>query len=443
MIYRLLREIVRIAIHAFYRDVVITKPFNIPHKGPLIIMSNHPNTLMDPLLLAILFKQKIGFLANASIFVNGIVSKVFEYFHVIPVYREQDISAGQSLNNEESFRACYDFLGHKNTLTIFPEGTSIHELKLRKIKTGGARIAFGTEQHHDFQLGTKILPVGLFYNNPTQFRSKVYVNFGEVISVADYQSQYQSDEIETVKTLTSDIRSSLEQLTLHTDHPEHETLFFQIKRIYKNQLKREFSSESDFKINQEIVAAINYFNLYHPDRYEELKEKINAVDEVFNELKAKDKGKQGVLRQVISQLGKAIYLLLGFPIFLYGVIHNFIPIQLPAYLSKKISSEKEYHASISLVLGILLFPICYLGWIWLAYMQLGLTWFQCILYLVSLPLSCMYALPYYRFAKRTWRYVRILLGKNKREQMAHLNQLSTDIRQELDNATQLYLNRTK
>ena len=98
-----------------------------------------------------------------------------------------------------------------NSLMLFPEGTSYHELKLRKIKTGGARIALSVEKKNNYDLGVRIIPIGLYYSNPSKFRSKIYVNTGGLIDVRDFKETYEKDEVAGVQALTRRIKESLEK----------------------------------------------------------------------------------------------------------------------------------------------------------------------------------------------------------------------------------------
>ncbi|MBU2912502.1 1-acyl-sn-glycerol-3-phosphate acyltransferase [Reichenbachiella agariperforans] len=444
MIYRILRFILRIAIHIFYKKVAISRPSVSISDGPLIIMSNHPNTLMDPLLLAIIFKQKVGFLANASIFVHAVINRVFDYFHVIPVYRQQDVKAGQEIDNQDSFRACYDYLEQNNTLVIFPEGTSVHELKLRKIKTGGVRIGFGAEARRAFGLGVKILPVGIYYNHPTQFRSKVHINIGEPISLQNYRSEYQQNEIATVQQLTNELRIKMETLTIHTENAEQEALFYKIKKLYKPQLKEELDAKNDhedFVINQEIAHAIRFFHLHVPIQYQELKQKVEALDELSTQIKSKsnfDKSYVGLWSMTVL---KSLYLILASPLFVMGLAGNYLPFQLPSWLARKISQEREYHASITMVIGMITFPLYYTLLTWILRHYLTLHWEQATLCFIAFPLFGIYALHYYKFAKRMRHYMSVLFISSKKEQLRNLKLLKTSVTHQLDNAKQMYLDR--
>ncbi|MCB0855874.1 MAG: 1-acyl-sn-glycerol-3-phosphate acyltransferase, partial [Bacteroidetes bacterium] len=136
ILYTILKFLVKIGIRVFFRKIVVHGWENRPSEGPLIIAVNHPNTLMDPLLVAVMMKQRVGFLANASLFANKLVNQLFAILHTIPVYRKQDVAPGEPIDNDETFGKVYEYLDKNGTIMIFPEGTSFSEMKLRKIKTG-------------------------------------------------------------------------------------------------------------------------------------------------------------------------------------------------------------------------------------------------------------------------------------------------------------------
>ena len=102
MIYRLIRKLIKITLFFFFKKIVVTGEKNRLHQGPLIIVANHPNTLMDPLIIVSLMKQQIGFLGNAGLFTNPILASFLKYFNVIPVFRKKDIAKEEKPNNKYS-----------------------------------------------------------------------------------------------------------------------------------------------------------------------------------------------------------------------------------------------------------------------------------------------------------------------------------------------------
>ena len=448
MIYQFIKLVVALSLRIFFKRFVVNKNYDLPTSGPLIIVGNHPNTLMDPYILATLFKQKVGFLGNASLFVNKAVSTFFRYFQVIPVYRPQDVGPGIKPDNSKTFAACYKHLENGKAIMIFPEGTSFGELKLRKIKTGTARIALGVQEKNDFRLDLKIIPIGLYYSSPSRFRSKVYVNVGEMITTQNWKEPFADDDVFAVQELTKQIKTSLEQLVIHTRDQEQEDLFHKIKRIYKSRLLDTYNLEKDrqeeFRLTQEISKAIQYFQAIFPVKFQKLKNKIEECDQLMSQLKTSSKisGFSLNLPPILRVVLNVLYIIVGFPIYIYGYLHNFLPFRIPRWAAQKITKEVEYHAPISMTIGIFLFPICYGAYAFTFSNYFFNHWLIIFLYIISLPLSGYYALHYYHLLKRSKEFLNdYLTSGSKKEMMEQLKSLKKEITQELDNASVEYLNR--
>jgi 1-acyl-sn-glycerol-3-phosphate acyltransferase len=66
-----------------------------------------------------------------------------------------------------------DLIKHRKILGIFPEGTRSKNSELLRPKSGAALIANRSQ--------SKILPVGIIYEEPIRFRAKVRVTYGPII----------------------------------------------------------------------------------------------------------------------------------------------------------------------------------------------------------------------------------------------------------------------
>lgn len=448
MVYKVIKLIVRIALRLFFQKIVLNKKAELPKDGPVIIVVNHPNTFMDPLIVASLFRRQVGFLGNASIFINSIARAIFRYFNVIPVYRQKDVEQGTVPDNTDSFQACYDYLGDGNVLMIFPEGSSYHELKLRKIKTGSARIALGAEQQHGFELGLKILPIGLYYNNPAYFRSKIYINIDEPIEVGEYIEAFKTDEVNGVLKLTESIKEALVENVIHTEDKEEEALFVDIKRIYKSRLIEKAGKQDtaqEFRLNQELVKAIQYFRISKESTFHHIKQQVERYINVLD-----DSRLSGTSSDWLSNRTKAIafsilyitYLALGLPLFVFGAVQNYLPYKLPYWTARKLTPEIEYHAPIMLTVGIGIFPIFYSVMVYIFYVQISQEAFMLSLYLLSLPLSGFYCLHYLDFLDASRNFFKLNpVFKKQHMKIAELQTLKSDIIDMLDEARETYLKR--
>lgn len=163
MLYAILKLIYRIGLRVFFRELEVRHRSLMPQQGPLLIVSNHPNTFMDPVVIAAQLKQPVYFIAKSTVFGSKLQNWLLRKMHLIPIHRRED-NPEQPVSNEEAFAATFKALAQQKTLIIFPEGNSFNQRRLRKIKTGTARIALSATANAG--LSVQILPVGLNYTAP-------------------------------------------------------------------------------------------------------------------------------------------------------------------------------------------------------------------------------------------------------------------------------------
>ncbi|MBX2945820.1 MAG: 1-acyl-sn-glycerol-3-phosphate acyltransferase [Cyclobacteriaceae bacterium] len=412
MLYFTLSIIIRIALKIFFRKITIHGRENIPKTEPLIVMGNHPNTFMDPILAAlVILPRQVHFLANGSIFKTAAARLVLNQFNTIPVYRKQDITDNRDEKNLSAFQKCFEFLTGGGILLVFPEGNSINERKLRPIKTGTARIALGVEQQQDFKLPLKLLPIGLNYSNPTRFRESVEINIGKAFDVKNYQQQYQHDPVGAVNALTQEIQQRLAELIVITQDKEADDLVRKIELIYKKQISIDSTLKNlNTNLTQNIVKALHYFQDTDPKLVREVKEKIDSYFATIKEFKVSDYLVEKSEKIGMSKLIRyVLYLISGFPVYITGLLFNYIPFIIPSRIARWISSDEEYRAPIMMTAGIFTFPIYYaimyiLGW------QVAPGIITMLVLTVIMPLSGFFVLRYYkrlRNSRSTFAYYRI------------------------------------
>ena len=142
LVYRFLRLILPVILRIFYREVSVHGRRNLISKGPLLVVANHPNTLLDPIIVATVLKQRAGFIAKGTFFNNKIVGAILRFFQVIPVYRKIDDGKNPTdADNQLSFQKSYEFLAKGGTIILFPEGTRTPVGSHKPYRKGGARLA--------------------------------------------------------------------------------------------------------------------------------------------------------------------------------------------------------------------------------------------------------------------------------------------------------------
>ena len=402
LFYTVMKPLVQVALRVFFRRIEVRHPERLRLPGPLLLAGNHPNTLMDPLLSAVNRRQPIAFLAKSTFFQNPILRAIMESGNSIPIYRRQDAETGAApatpaqlaAQNEAIFGRCYDYLGRGGTIMIFPEGTSVSERRLRPLKTGAARIARGAEARYGFKLGLKVVPVATNYFDPSKFRSDVLLNVAPPIVVADYAAVYATDPEAAADQLTDAIREALERRLVITRDAAEDAFVQQIERTFGDHLNPDDDSETlydNFQLSQTLLQAVVWFEQHAPARLGTMRELFQSYLGSLRKYRLTDEALDSQRRGTVTGL---LNLVLGLPVWLYGVLNNYLPYILPSMVAQRATKDAEFVAPIMLVIGMLTFPLAYA--LQAAAVQHWLThdWRLTVLYLLSLPLTGFYALSY-------------------------------------------------
>ncbi|UYZ62362.1 lysophospholipid acyltransferase family protein [Hymenobacter weizhouensis] len=451
LFYTVMKPLVQVALRVFFRKLEVRHRARLRVPGPLLLASNHPNTLMDPLVVAVQRRQPIAFLAKSTFFKNPISRAILESGNSIPIYRRQDMETGAealtpeqiTAQNEAIFGRCYDYFDRQGTIMIFPEGSSVAERRLRPLKTGAARIALGAEARHDFQLGLHIVPLGINYFDPQRFRSDVFINVARPIRVADYADQYRQDPTAAADALTEEIRRRLEQRLVITRDDAEDQLVTQVERTFGQHLIQddEETLADNFQLSRTLLRAVRYFEKHDAARLGDIREKLHAYHQELARLRLTDealetRGTAGTRRN--RALAAGAKLVLGAPLYVYGVINNYVPYIIPSVVARRATKEVEFVAPIMLVTGMVTFSLCYAAQTAVVY-HLTHDWRWTLLYLLSLPLSGFYALSYWgNLAGRLRRLRALRLFRQERPVIENLLRQRTTIIRLLREAREAY-----
>ncbi len=115
----------------------------VPAHGPLILVTNHINSLEVPLLFAHLQPRRMIGLAKIETWDSKFMGWLFNLWNAIPIHR--------GILDLDAFRACLKVLKTGDILAIAPEGTRSYNGKLQSGQPGAALIALHS--------GVLILPI--------------------------------------------------------------------------------------------------------------------------------------------------------------------------------------------------------------------------------------------------------------------------------------------
>ncbi len=177
----ILRLLVKVALHGYFNKIIVEGKENLPKNRPVILVANHQNALIDPLLLATHTRLNPWFLTRAAVFTNPVVCKLLHLIRMLPVYRLRD-GFSTIQQNQQTFDDTYEVLRKNGTVVIFAEGSHSLVRNLRPLSKGFTRMAFGLKEKYP-DLEPVILPVGIGFSAHKRSGSRVRITFGATIPV--------------------------------------------------------------------------------------------------------------------------------------------------------------------------------------------------------------------------------------------------------------------
>ncbi len=399
MLYRVLKFIFSYALRKYFSEIRVLQSELLPLKGPAILFCNHRSAFMDPIVVAALIDRPVYFLARGESFKSPLMAAIFKQFHMIPIYRKE-YNPGESHKNEEVFDRCVSILEEGGAIMIFPEGLSQTKPRLLPFKTGAARIAFRAEEKNGFQLGIKMVPVGINYSNPHRFQSRLLLNFGEPLLLERYEAGFRSDKEEAVKGLTSEMENALRERIILLDGKRWFNLSEKIEAIVRTEPEKYLDQKAQFDwfmARKDIHEGIAYFKRERPEFLSELENRVERYFLMLGRLKVskesvKVKWENQPFRYNLTIMMTG--LILGFPIFLIGLILLGIPFLLTRYLSLKIVKRTDFMGSVVLALGLLIFSIFGFAEAYIGYQLTG-HWISPVAVLLILPFLGLFTRRYY------------------------------------------------
>jgi glycerol-3-phosphate O-acyltransferase/dihydroxyacetone phosphate acyltransferase len=408
--YSLVRSVCRFWLWFFFKSVEVRHADRVPPGGPVLLCINHPNNLIDSLLVGAVLARKVHYLATAALFRNPLVARFLTACGAIPVYRKQD-DPDKMDKNTETFAACYRALERGRLIGIYPEGTTHAEARVQRIKTGAARIALEYEARRQSSRqgeGLTVVPVGLTFEARKSFRARVRVSFGEPIPVTPYLAAYREDATKAVEALTTAIQWGMEAQVLHVERIDRAGLVRALDELYRSELIRELQAErglspkqiDTFRLSRSIADAVAHFEEREPERLERIAERIVRYRAMLAAYQVRDAAVRARLerlpgRQHLRQSQRLRHVWsasLGLPFFAYGVAVSGLPYFVPRWLARRMAKKETDYATTRLLASIVSFPLFWGLETWIVWRLAGAGW--AALFALSLPLSSLLAYRY-------------------------------------------------
>jgi len=259
----------RAAARSFYR-LQVAGP-EVPTEGPVLLLANHPNSLLDPALVATAAARPVRFLAKATLFKDSRVGWLVRASGAIPVHRRSEDPEAAS-RNVQMFEAVFRELAASAAVGIFPEGISHSSSSLARLKTGSARIALGAHA----QTGVfPLIPIGLVLRDKGVFRSEVLVIRGESVVWDDLAGRGAEDQ-EAVRELTERLDQGLREVTVNLEHWEDQPLVDCAQAVWSAEMAADRHELEQVKWAQTTARVLADLRRQGEGRWRDLARDVNV-----------------------------------------------------------------------------------------------------------------------------------------------------------------------
>lgn len=358
--YWLLKNHTAVALHVYFKKIQVVGKEKIPKDIPIILAANHQNAFLDAMLMACFLGRKPYFLTRGGVFENKIANWLLRSLNLMPIYRFRDGMRNMK-KNDQVLETCKNLLLDNQAILIFPEGN--HDLRwmLRPLQKGITRMLFAAENEKGFELGSKVVPVGIQYEKHTKFRSRVLLTVGNPIATCDYKEDYLKDEKVATKKLLATLKSRIQPMIVDVQPAEtyHET----VNRWQDNRM-----------VHDDLIVQLR-----------EDKKLVAAIKNGDSLVKKKEEISPSIFSRVIK--------FILFPITFYVWINHLVPIYTIKYTLKKLIEDQAFVGSLKLAIGMFLTPPLYLLQTWIFFLFSGDVMYS-LLYFISLPLAGLVYLLY-------------------------------------------------
>lgn len=443
---------VQTLLRSFFKRIEVTGLEHVPESGGGLFVAFHPNGLIDPALIATSCPRPIVFGARHGLFAWPIVGQLLRAVGTVPIYRAADArpSQGESSDaerrqrNKQSLDALAQAVADGSLAALFPEGVSHDAPALSELKVGIAKVYYraaelaGPDRSPPF-----IVPVGLYYDDKTVFRSRALVAFNPPLALPEHLRRMPAAaSTDEERAQTSALMAEIERALVEVVHPTESWQMHFIMHRVRTLVRAERASRAGTRLPESDMRerTLGFERVWRgyalakqrdPERSAALYQRIERYDEDLRTLGLSDDDLDAspklISRWLPSLLVLQALLVYGLfpPILIAGAVINFVPYRLLGMIASATTKTGKDVATVKLFGGLVLFPLTWLAAGALsAYGVLDLSkafpavprvpWSAAACTIALGVLGGALALRYTELTQQTWRSLRIRLTRHRR-----------------------------
>ena len=353
----LMTRLARLLIRVFFRSIELEGGEHLPRSGPVVLVANHTNGLVDGLLLMATLRRYPRFLGKSTLFKIPPLWPFLKLAGVIPVYRTMDAVPGD--HNVSAFATSHDLLRRGGVVAVFPEGISHDQLSLQPLKTGAARIAL--EAGNDGGVDDVVtVAVGLVYDAKARFRSRALVRVAQPVGMERWAERYRADSRAAVRSLTGDLAAQLAGVSPAYASWAQADLLARIAEVVVRTPGAQLPGDVEMADQVDVAARLSQAQRASATSLHHLLSDFAGYQRDLDLLGVTDSqlaaGYHRRLRLSVAwSVGKVV---IALPFALVGVVVHVVPFQIMKVLAKKPTNE-GIKATVKLLGCFMLFALTY------------------------------------------------------------------------------------
>jgi len=327
--YRLARGLLRLWFRVCFPRIRLLQIETMPGEGPVVLVVNHPASLLDALILIAAFERQIDCLVRGDRLRGRLRGFVARAFGMI-VYDDDES------NRRAALEACREILAADGVVTVFAEPESRKANEPPAFAVSAAALALEVELRHP-DLGVELFPVHLYLPVAPSLATEVLIYVDEPLPAGQYLRAGNEQIPQRARVLAEALDRACRQNAFRLPPKEFARLLADVEEILRADLEAEWAarpnwkqSAEGFRLSRFVEESAEQLNALHPGRLIALRESLDRYHETERRsaLRQAEIELSGEwLKSPVLRLAGWAESLAGLPVAVYGLV-NHIPIAL-------------------------------------------------------------------------------------------------------------------
>lgn len=254
----------------YFRDIERVGQAPGPETRGRVIVSNHYNALIDPVLVITGADCEIAPIAKSTLWDIPGLSWLLNRAGAVPIVRRKDSPDKVTGANDETFSAIAKHLAGGGNILIFPEGTSHSESQLAPLRSGAARMlqAAATEAG----VPPTFQAAALEFDNRSDFRSRSLVLWGPVRRFDEVPGEGEAK----IRAATAQMDADLRELLVEGETHEEKRRIARVAELLANDDLGHSTLERWNGIGRQVELASRTLRSVDPSVVARVGERVDA-----------------------------------------------------------------------------------------------------------------------------------------------------------------------